>query len=250
MNRRSLRWALAASLTLLCIAAPARNTALTLPIADVTKLASTRQIIGPDVELQFGKHAADPQTEVLGELRVQVSADPYEGSGAHRVSRGDEATCRDAFRQALAELSRQAHQRGANAIVGIVSDYNHVEMSHPTAYECHAGMTRAVVALKAQAARVHAKPPAAAGSGFAALDNVDAMPVNDRGRELYRDWFCKRLPHSFAIAPNGVPNFSNGQSPDATLPQDAAERALFVCNRRAGGGCKLYAVDKTVVWTP
>src|SRR5262249_39442256 len=140
MNRRSLRWCLAGALSLLCAAAPARNTALTLPIADVTKLSSTRQVIGEDLRLQFGRIEGQPQAEPLGELRVQISADPYETSGTRRIPRGDEASCRDAFRQALGELSKQARQRGANALVGIVSDYNHVEMSHPSAYECHAGM--------------------------------------------------------------------------------------------------------------
>ena len=148
-----------------CVSLQARNEALMFPIADVTRQASTKQMVGTDMTLQFGALRPEANgTQLLGEVVAHASADPYEGHGAGRRSRGDEPTCRDAFRKALAELSRQARGRGANAVLGIVSYYNNAEMNNPSAYECHAGMSRAVVALKAQAARLGPAPASASAA--------------------------------------------------------------------------------------
>jgi uncharacterized protein YbjQ (UPF0145 family) len=161
----------AALLILACACAPlsARNEALMFPIADVTRQASTKQMVGTDMRLQFGALTAEAKSgaELLGEVVARGVADPYEGHGSKRESRGDEVSCREAFRKTLAELSRQARGRGANAVLGIVSFYNHVEMNNPSAYECHAGMSRVVVELKAQAARVLPANASASADGAA-----------------------------------------------------------------------------------
>jgi hypothetical protein len=84
---------------------------------------------------------------------------------------------------------------------------------------------------------------------FADVSDIDAVPyLNERGRQGYRDWLTKASPRAFAIAPNGTwsatwgnPQQLQGESPEA------APRALSRCEKRAQD-CKLYAVDRRVVW--
>ncbi|WP_145613365.1 alpha/beta hydrolase family protein [Nitrospirillum amazonense] len=82
-------------------------------------------------------------------------------------------------------------------------------------------------------------PPA---SGYAAATDVDAVPyLNDKGRELYRQFLTKPLPRAFILAPHGFSGaFDQGFDPIA--------RGLDAC-RKVTEGCQLYAVDNDVVWT-
>jgi hypothetical protein len=89
------------------------------------------------------------------------------------------------------------------------------------------------------------------GSGFARVDDVDAVPhLGPQGRQAYREWVKSPLPKAFALAPGGAyfPAWSV-TPPDTTLPSDPTERALLVCGRNAKAACKVYAVNNTVVWS-
>lgn len=87
-------------------------------------------------------------------------------------------------------------------------------------------------------------------TGYAALDDVDAVPyLSDRGRKGYSDWLGRPTPRAFAISPKGNWYATWGSSPrDATLPADPRERAMLLCGRAAQSPCQLYAVDRAVVW--
>jgi hypothetical protein len=94
------------------------------------------------------------RTEV-GEVYGRGEAKPSVTTQSGRViPREDEPTCRDAMRQALADLTQKAHTKGGNAIVEVSSFYNRLEMRSNDVYECHAGMTRAVVELKGKVIRL------------------------------------------------------------------------------------------------
>jgi len=83
-------------------------------------------------------------------------------------------------------------------------------------------------------------PPA---SGFAALDNVSAVPwLNEKTRALYAHFLTVPLPRAFAIAPGGQVAATQGG-------YDPLGRALGKC-RAAGFTCLAYAVDDRVVWAP
>lgn len=259
----------------------ARNDKLFLPIEPAMRSNGTRQVVSPDIVLRFGSASAAGVDTSLGTVEVRTTGDPYAGSnpnnngGGARQRHGDDATCLDAFRKALVELQQRARSAGAVAVVGIVSNYNRIEMDSPQAYECHAGMTRAVVELKGRLSRM-AQPVAAPAlpnapqviieqpvataappqppriaTGFAAIDDVDAIPfLGDRGRAEYRKWLALPTPKAFAIAPNGYYWLTQGVRPkDASLPIDPVERALAGCERSAGMPCKLYAINGSVVWT-
>jgi dienelactone hydrolase len=85
-----------------------------------------------------------------------------------------------------------------------------------------------------------APPPA---SGFAALDNANAIPyVSEAGREAYRHYLSQSLPRAFAVSASGA--WSWAEDGD-----DPPSRALDACQKNSKTPCQLYAVDQTVVWT-
>jgi hypothetical protein len=106
-------------------------------------------------------------------------------------------------------------------------------------------------AAKPVATTAALQQPHAMASGFAAIDDVDAVPyLGDRGREGYRQWLAKGTPRAFALSSTGHWASSWGLKPaDPSLPIDPAERALVTCERSAKTPCRLYAVNRSVVWT-
>jgi hypothetical protein len=94
--------------------------------------------------------------------------------------------------------------------------------------------------------------PAFIASGYAAIEDVDALPyLSDRGRDEYRQWLTRPTPKAFAISERGQWWAAWGLSPqDTTMPSDPSQRALVACQRAAGTPCKLYAVNGSVVWKP
>jgi len=85
--------------------------------------------------------------------------------------------------------------------------------------------------------------PAPPPSGFAAIDQIDRLPVQAEGAlRDYRVFLQKSVPRAFAIAPEG--GWGSGWG-----GEDPRARALENCSKRApAGGCRLYAVDADVVW--
>jgi uncharacterized protein YbjQ (UPF0145 family) len=247
----------------------ARNDKLLLPLQPASRAA--QQFVGQDVQLRFGKASA-AGAEIMSVVEGQASVDPWEnssyaGSGG-RSRRSDEDACADAFRKAALQLRQRAKGVGAGAVVGIVSNYNGEPMDSTELYECHAGMTRAVVQLKGQAARalpaeaapvaapVAAPAPAARqvgliASGYANIGDIDAVPyLSDKGREDYRAYLTQPTPKAFALSPTGQwASASTLVAADKSLPTDPTERAVVVCNRTSPTPCRLYAVNGSVVWT-
>jgi hypothetical protein len=92
---------------------------------------------------------------------------------------------------------------------------------------------------------------AGAAPTVARLEDVDALPLNERGKQGYREWLTKNYPRAFVIAENGAWQSAWGnctKNPDE--PCDPAQRALANCQKRNYKKCKLYAVDNRVVWVP
>jgi uncharacterized protein YbjQ (UPF0145 family) len=256
----------------------ARNDKLMLPIDPALRIQGARQVLGPDVQLRFGKATAVGTEIVNAQVEAHGVGDPFGGvsnnnNGGRRDRVSDEQVCMDAFRKAVVELQRRARSAGASAVVGIVGNYNKVEMDSRDTYECHVGHTRAVVDLKGQAARAAGQAqvsqpqpaqaqPVAAGAavpvavpliatGFANINDIDAIPyLSDKGREAYRLYLGRPTPKAFALSPSGhwfsawtlIPG-------EAGMPTDPLERAVLACNRTSPTPCKLYAVNGAVVWS-
>ena len=81
------------------------------------------------------------------------------------------------------------------------------------------------------------------------LGDDSALPyVNAHGRSDYRAWLSWSKPRAFAIANNGAWYAAQGTVASDKLPTDPAQRALALCQQRAGIPCALYAVDDSLVW--
>jgi hypothetical protein len=237
-------------------ASQARNTKLLLPVTAVFSQRVVQQAIGGDMSIIFGSAAPAGMAFLSDEIFVRGVARPdYRGLGIT----DDPTVCKLALQNALVELIQQARAKSANAVVGIVSFYDRVDvMDSPTEYECHAGATRAVVDLKARLGKSDRVYVAAAGtaertlppaSGFADISDVERVPFQkDTGREAYRLWLTRAAPKAFAVAENGRWAQTWGNPSDPTLPRDAAVRVLQICYEHGGKNCQLYAVDSTVVY--
>jgi len=69
-------------------------------------------------------------------------------------NKSDEAACRWVLQSALIRLQNTAKAAGANAVVDLASNYQHIEYKDSQKYECHAGVIMAGVALKGNLANV------------------------------------------------------------------------------------------------
>uniref|UniRef100_UPI001F25213C dienelactone hydrolase family protein n=1 Tax=Paraburkholderia adhaesiva TaxID=2883244 RepID=UPI001F25213C len=77
-------------------------------------------------------------------------------------------------------------------------------------------------------------------SHYADLNDTQALPyLGEQGPAYYRKFLDKPLPRALAIGPNGAGASAGGFDPLA--------QALKRCGEH-GPGCRLYAVDNTVVW--
>jgi hypothetical protein len=102
---------------------------------------------------------------------------------------------------------------------------------------------RSFVWLRGQVSRaVPSTRPLPPASGFAAIDNADAVPISDEGKERYRHFLTLPMPRAFVVMEDGhwYMTWKN---------DEAMTRALDYC-ARAGKRCWLYAVNDRVVWTP
>ncbi len=84
-------------------------------------------------------------------------------------------------------------------------------------------------------------PPA---SGYAKIDDVDALPYvnSEKGKAFYRKFLKKPIPRVFVVG--------DGVAADAYESFDPLTSALRRCEAGGKGkNCRLYAVDNKVVWT-
>lgn len=103
--------------------------------------------------------------------------------------------------------------------------------------------------FRPQAAPALVVSPADQATAVVKVDNVDALPTTSfRSKLLYRDWLTKASPRAFALAADGSAYRTWGATTDPTVPQDVTERAIHRCIKAGKQGCKLYAVDNSVVW--
>ncbi|MDB5946533.1 MAG: hypothetical protein JWQ33_1559 [Ramlibacter sp.] len=89
------------------------------------------------------------------------------------------------------------------------------------------------------AARTHSRavPPA---SGYAAIDNVEAVPARVEGKTRYGQYLAMPSPKAFVVYETGGWRLSSN-TPDAMV-------GLLDTCAREGRKCWLYAVDDQVVW--
>ena len=239
--------------------AQARDTGHLLRVADVVEQLQRDGALD-GIAFAFGASSAGNGPAVA----VDGLGRPYGPHGEPLPD--DEATCRNALRDALGKLVARAREAHAHAVVGIVSNSFDRVYDNPQQVECHSGTTHSSIALKGtladaassvqQAATTpvdafvelpFANPtPAAHGrvvppaSGFADAADLDAVPLNADQRDLYRHYLAFRSPRAFAIDEQGHGRY-------VEHARDAMARVLDRCAQEHVR-CWLYAVDDRVVW--
>ena len=94
---------------------------------------------------------------LAGQEHPAVQSALGEGASSRKtnaVGKSDETACRWAALSVLKAFQEQAKQRGANAVVDLVSNYNRVEFRGDGVYECRAGGLMAGVAMKGHYATI------------------------------------------------------------------------------------------------
>ena len=252
------RFGLALGLAAVAWPAAARNTEHLLPIQPTLATPEARATLGDDITFSFGGALPDGFVITDDNLKARGKVDPRPSIGRPgSLQLTDEEACRIAFINALAELAKQARKAGSKTVLGIVSNYDDQVRDDKDRYECRSGQTRSVVDLKAMLATpgragmvtvigkgaisAQHRSPVPPASGFAEVDDVNAVPLNDAGRSRYRHYLSLPSPKAFVIFDGGQTwRFYHGDP-------DAMTKALDYCQSN-GKVCWLYAVDHRVVW--
>jgi hypothetical protein len=232
------------SLGLLAASAHARNEKFLQPVYEAMRKSHTREIVG-DMPVRFGAPTAAQADIVRADVVVEgVGTVAGDDPRKHRVGTPtDEEVCLLAFEDAIGKLVRAARDAGAAAILGVVSDYKGQTLDDARNYECHAGLAKSYVTLRAQLSRtIPLSRTLPVASGYAGIDDVDALPASDQAKERYRHFLTLPSPRAFVLFEDGSWRFYD-KDPDAMV------RALDYC-ARLGKRCWLYAANDRVVWSP
>jgi uncharacterized protein YbjQ (UPF0145 family) len=143
-NKIALAALLAASLV--SFSASAGNTMVKLPIAGAMAANDAQARLGDSVKFYFGDQ---PTPRVLKVLGSDSTSQRTNGFG-----KSTEKSCNWVFLSAMLQLQKHAKDVGANAIINIVSNYDHNEMSSRTEFECADGAIMSGVAFKADFVKV------------------------------------------------------------------------------------------------
>jgi uncharacterized protein YbjQ (UPF0145 family) len=117
-----------------------------LPVEAAFAQQGTRENVDGSVKFFFGKQKTPKLLQKLGSDSNARKANAF--------GKSKETSCNTAFLSAMIGLEKRAHELGANAVVNIVSNYNHQEMSSETEFECHVGAIMSGVAFKADFVKV------------------------------------------------------------------------------------------------
>lgn len=251
--------AVALGLAITVLPASARNTESLRPIQATLATPEARAAIGDDITFSFGAALPDGYVITDDNIKVRGKADPRPSAAGrpNSVTLTDEEACSMAFIAAVADLAKQARKRGSKTVLGIVSNYEDKVRDDKDKYECRSGMTRSIVDLKAvlaspgrvgmvtligkgsvSAQHRSSVPPA---TSFAEVDNINAVPLTDAGRDRYRHYLTLSPPKAFVIFEGGQTwRFYHGDP-------DAMTKALDYCES-VNKVCWLYAVDHRVIW--
>lgn len=131
---------------LLASSAMARNTVLDIPLADVLAMPEAQDKLDGSVRFFLAGQATPAVRQVLGE---GVSNQKTNG-----VGKSDEFGCKWAALSALIKFQQSAKQRGANAVVDLVSYYKKNTTRDARTFRCHAGNIMIGVALKGSYAKI------------------------------------------------------------------------------------------------
>jgi hypothetical protein len=126
--------------------AHANDRTVLLPIATPLSAFQAEGKQNGAIKFYFGDQAAPGKATVLDSSHTSQKTNAF--------GKSDASACNWVFQSALIQLQKHAQKVGANAIVNIRSNYNNLERSSSTEFECHAGAIMAGVALKADFVKI------------------------------------------------------------------------------------------------
>jgi uncharacterized protein YbjQ (UPF0145 family) len=136
----------AVALLLAAPAALARDVTLKLPLADVIAQGRASGQLDGSVSFHLEGASAPAVQQAFGAATVNHKT--------NALNKSDEDACRWVALGALVALQEAAKHRGANAVVGMASNYRNHRWPDATRYECHAGGILAGVAFVGTYARI------------------------------------------------------------------------------------------------
>ncbi len=133
---------IATCITLSSTPADARDTRLKMPIASAMSKAQSSGKLPQGVRFFFGSQKFASPSRSLGPVTTSRKTNFF--------NKSDSEGCEWTFLSAMMALGERARALGANAVVGIRSNYRNQEFSSETEYECGAGAVSGGVAFKAE----------------------------------------------------------------------------------------------------
>lgn len=125
------------------MSAHARDDQQFYPIDAALATPAAKEKLDPSIKLYFGNQPHGKAVKDLGEWKTNKKTNGF--------NKSDKEACEWTFLSAVLELQGRAKKEGANAIVGIKSNYQNNERSSDTEYVCGSGALMSGVALKGQA---------------------------------------------------------------------------------------------------
>lgn len=143
---RSISVIIFATLFVFASTADARETRVELPLQELVNSDAARAA-GIDGSVRF--YLAGQSPNVLSRMGEAIS-----NRKTNAANKSDVKACRWVALSVLKDFQDSARERGANAVVDIVSYYKKREFRSATTYECYAGALIAGMALKGTYAKV------------------------------------------------------------------------------------------------
>jgi len=114
--------------------------------------------------------------------------------------------------------------------------------------EVEASVSAPAIAGEIDATPSASNRPTTPAVALAAIEDVDAVPVGERGRNAYREWLGRKYPRAFVVADKGYFYALWGTvPPNPSEPADPTERGLKRCRDAGRLNCRVYAVDGRVM---
>jgi len=126
--------------------AHASDNKVMLPIAGAMADNNAQGRLGDSVKFYFGNQ---PTPKILQKLGSDTTSQK-----TNSFAKSNEKACNWVFLSDMLALEKRAKELGANAVYNIVSNYENIENSSDTEFECHVGGIMAGAAFKAQFAKV------------------------------------------------------------------------------------------------
>lgn len=134
----------------LTMTAQAKDEKMMMPIEAAFAQTGTRDNVDGSVQFFFGKQK--PTGKILQKLGSDTTSQKSNAFGKE-----NSVSCNTAFLSGMISFQKRAKELGANAVINIVSNYKHVEMSSETEYECHVGAIMSGAAFKGDFVKIAEK---------------------------------------------------------------------------------------------